>query len=106
VATVGRHAFAGKSVPEFGGLVERASGNFAAVWDIEGHTINCIFVALERMDERACVSIPDFASSIIAACDELIPIFVEAAVGEWKHMTFQLFDQHELLLPFLLYLFD
>lgn len=43
------------------------------------------------MNEVASAGIPYFAGSIVAASDEFVTIFVEAAVGEGKNMSLQLF---------------
>jgi hypothetical protein len=53
------------------------------------------------MDECSSIGIPDLAGSIIAACDKLVSVFIEAAVGERQHMAFQFLDQYELLLSLL-----
>ena len=58
------------------------------------------------MDQCAGGGVPDFAGSVIAASDELVSIFVEAAVGEGKDMSFEFFDKDKLLLSFFFYFFD
>ena len=57
-------------------------------------------MSLKRVDKVATCGIPEFAGSIIAASDKLIPIFVEAAVGEGQHMPLKFLHQLKLLLSF------
>lgn len=45
-------------------------------------------MALEGVYEVAGVCIPEFAGSVVAACNKFVSIFVEAAVGQWKNMAF------------------
>ena len=49
-------------------------------------------MALKRMDEIAAGSVPKLAGSIIAASDELVSIFIEAAVGERQNMALEFLD--------------
>jgi len=87
VACVGWNTFATKSVPEFSGLVERASGNFAAIGDIETHAVNRVFMSLKRVNKSSSASVPNFAGSVIAASEELVSILVEAAIRKGEHMS-------------------
>lgn len=50
------------------------------------------------MNEVSSIGVPQFASSIIAASDELVSILVEAAVGKGEDVTLQFLDKHEFLL--------
>lgn len=50
-------------------------------WEVKCHGINSIFMTLESVEEISRLSIPNFASSIIAARNELIAVLVEAAIG-------------------------
>jgi hypothetical protein len=50
--------------------------------------------------------VPDFASSIVRTCDELIARLVEGTVGEREEMSPQYFKQLELLFLILHLLFD
>lgn len=57
------------------------------------------------MDKVSSGSVPDFAGTIIAAGEELVAVFVEAAVGEGKYVALGLFDEGELLFLFVFYFF-
>ena len=57
------------------------------------------------MDKVSGGSVPDFAGTIITAGEELVTVFVKAAVGEGKYMALGLFDEGELLFLFVFYFF-
>ena len=82
MASICGDTLSGHSVPYFSGLVKGPCGNFGAIGDIEAHTINCIFMAFKRVDKVSCAGVPDLAGSVIAPSDELVPVFVEAAVRQ------------------------
>lgn len=50
---------------------------------IESHRINCILMPFKSMQKIPRLSIPNLTSSIIAASDKLIPIFIEPTVSKW-----------------------
>ena len=106
VPVVGGDEFASHAVPDLGSLVEGAGADSVAVGYVEGHAVYGIFVPLEGVDEVAGVGVPQLAGAVVAASDELVPVLVEAAVGEGQHVALQLLHQHKLLLPLLLYLPD
>lgn len=54
-------------------------------------------MALQRVYQVSCASVPYFASTIVAASNELISILVEATICQGQHMTLQFLDQYKLL---------
>ena len=106
MSCVGGESLAGESVPELGSLGEGASGDASAIGDIEGHAVDCVLVALERVYQRASAGVPNFAGAVVAARDEFIAVLVEAAVRQRQHVSFKFLDQDEFLLPLLLDLLD
>lgn len=95
------HLFSCYRTPYFSRMIERASAYFVAKRNIEGHTINSVFMPFEGMNEVAGGCIPKLASTIITACEELISVFVETAIGEREYVAFEFFDKCELLLLFI-----
>ena len=62
-------------------------------------------MALERVNQISCAGVPYFAGTIVAARNELVPVFVEAAVRERQHMALEFLHQDKLLIFFLVNLF-
>jgi hypothetical protein len=58
------------------------------------------------MDKIASGSIPQLTGSIVAACKELVSVFIKAAVGQRENMSFEFFNQNKLLLFFVIYFFN
>lgn len=58
------------------------------------------------MDEVSGAGVPDFAGSIVAACQKFIPVLVETAVSERQNVTLELFGQLKLLLSLFLNFLD
>ena len=106
VAGVGVEKVSSDCVPDLGGFVEGTRANAISKGHIEPHAVNCIFVTLQGMHEIAAGGVPQLAGTIIAARDELVPILIEAAIGQGQHVAFQLLHQLELLLPLFLDLLD
>lgn len=63
-------------------------------------------MAFKRVNEVTGRSVPEFAGTIITACQELIPVLVETAVGKGEDVAFQFLDQSKLLLFFVLNFLD
>lgn len=59
-------------------------------------------MSFEGVYEIAGIGIPQFAGPVVAAGNELIAVFVEAAIGEGQHMSLEFLHKQELLLPLLL----
>lgn len=38
--------------------------------DVEGESINCVFMTLQLVEEGSCFGLPDLTSSIVAARDK------------------------------------
>lgn len=106
MAAESRHFLSSDGAPDFSGVIERASTNFITKWDIECHAVDGVFMSFQGMDEVSSGGVPEFAGTIVAAGEELVAVFVEAAVGEGEDMAFEFFDKSEFLLFFVLDLFD
>lgn len=78
-----RKQFSSDGVPYFGGLIKGACAYSISIGYVEAHAIDSIFMSFKGMYQVASIGIPQFASSIIATCDELISIFIKAAIGQW-----------------------
>ncbi len=65
---------------------------------VEGHCVNdiCVFVKGEQF--LTCVSVPDFASAVVASRDELTAIFVKRTVSKRQQVCAQYLKQAEALL--------
>lgn len=57
---------------------------------------------LKSVNKIAGFRVPNFACSIITASDELISVLVKGAVGQWKNVSLQCFEELKILLFFLL----
>lgn len=97
--------FSSDRAPNFGRVIKGASAYFISKRHVKGHAINGVFVTFQRVNEVSTCGVPDFTSTIIAASEKLIAIFVEAAVGEGEYVAFGLFDEGELLYLFVFYFF-
>ena len=60
----------------------------------------------QRVKWVTCLSLPNFASPIVAAGNKLISIFIESAVGEGQNVGLESFEKLKILLFFFLYLHD
>ena len=83
----GVEEIASHCIPDFGSFVEGTSTNSVSKGDIKAHTIYCIFMAFERVDQGATGGIPKFAGPIVAAGNELVSVLVEVTVGERQHVA-------------------
>jgi hypothetical protein len=54
------------------------------------------------VQEGAGLRFPNLAGTVVAACDELIAVFVEGAVGEGQNMCLERLEEPEILLLLLL----
>ena len=54
-------------------------------------------MSFEGVYEIAGIGIPKFAGTVVAASNELIAVFVEAAIGEGQHMSLQFLHKQKLL---------
>jgi len=84
-------ALASLSIPYLGLLVERAGHNFIAVRIIESHAVDNIGVLVETEQLLARVGVPNLASTIVAACNELVAILVKCTISEGQQMRSQNF---------------
>jgi len=57
-------------IPNFSSLVKRTGHNFVSKWIIKRHTIYYIAVLIETEKFLTCVSIPNFARTIVATSDK------------------------------------
>lgn len=101
MASIGRQQLTSDRIPDLGSLIKRTRAYLIPIWHVECHTVYRILMPLERMDEVTGVCIPQLAGPIVAASDKLVSVLIEAAIGEWQHVTLQFLYQHELLLTFL-----
>lgn len=93
-------------VPYLGCFIEGTSDNQISKWIIEGHSINDVFVLLERQQLVTCLGIPDLACPIIRSCNEFVTRLVESTIGEGQKMGSKLFEQFEFLFLIFHLLFD
>ena len=82
-------------------MIERTGAYFITERNIKGHAINGVFMSFEGMDKVTSSSVPKLTSTIITACEELISVFVKAAISQRENVTFKFFDKGELLLLFI-----
>jgi hypothetical protein len=61
-------------------------------------------MSLKGMNQITSIGVPQFAGAIVAARDKLIPVLVEAAIGEGQDVPLEFLHQQKLLLPLLLHL--
>lgn len=73
--------------PELGSLIKGPSNNFIPEGHIKCQAVHSILMSIKRMHEIARFSIPDLAGSVVAACDELVAVLIEGAVGQWQHVS-------------------
>ena len=73
---------------------------------IEGHSVDYISVLIQGEQFLARIRIPDFASTIIAACNKLASTFVEGAICKWQQMRSQHFEETKALLHIFLLFFN
>lgn len=73
---------------------------------VEGHSVDDILVLLQREQLLATVRVPHLAGPVVATSDELVPRFVEGAVGQGQEVSSQHFEEPKLLLLVFHLLFD
>ena len=69
---------------------------------VESHGVDDVGMLIEVKQLFACQSVPDLAGSIVGASDELVSLFVEGTVGQWKQMGSQSLKQFKSLVLVLL----
>jgi len=98
VALEGVITLAGVRVPNLRLLIEAPGHDFVSEWIIKGHRVHYITVLVQAKKFLASHGVPNLASSIVGACDELIARFVEGTVGKGQQMRAKNFEESELLL--------
>ena len=63
-------------------------------------------MSFKSVYELPRLSIPNLAGAIITACDELIAVLVESAIGKREYMSLESTEEFELLLLLFIYLCD
>jgi len=91
-------ALASLGIPNLGLLVEGAGHNFISVRIIEGHAVDHVGMLVQTQQLLAGVGVPDLASTVVAACNELVSIFVKRTVRERQQVRSQNLKKREFLL--------
>jgi hypothetical protein len=65
---------------------------------IEGHAVDHVGMLVQTQQLLAGVGVPDLASTVVAACNELVSIFVKRTVRERQQVRSQNLKKREFLL--------
>lgn len=68
-------------VPDLGFFVERSCDDFVSERVIEGHAVDHVIVVIQREQLFSSYGVPDLASSVVGARNELITTLVKCAIS-------------------------
>jgi len=93
-------------IPNFRCPIEGPGHNEVSEGIIECHSVDYIFMLLQRKQFSATLGVPYFTRSIVGASNELVSRFIKGTVRQRKQMCSQYLKQLELLLLILHLLFN